>query len=109
VERIQSWNGSDMFDDPKALTYANWKDISNWLVLLWVYLPLIITFAFTILIAHAVIPSLISTRHLPAQADKLRLPLTAFAVAVVLVAAVIMGFAVNHTLSIKNIWDRFLY
>ena len=97
-----------MFDDPKALTSANWSDLQIWLRLLWIYLPLVITFAFTILIAHAFIPSLISTRHLSADANKIRLPLTVFAFMVLIAAAVIMGIAMDLTLAVKNFWDRLL-
>lgn len=97
-----------MFDDPKTLTSASWNDVHNWLTLLWIYLPLAITFAFTILVAHAFIPSLISTRHLPVDANKVRLPLTVFALLVLIAAAVIMGIAMDLTLEVKKVWDRLL-
>lgn len=97
-----------MLDDPKTLTSANWNDVQNWLRLLWIYLPLVITFAFTILVAHAFIPSLISTGHLPAEAHKVRLPLTMFALMVLIAAAVVMALAMNLTLAVKNFWDRLL-
>jgi hypothetical protein len=61
------------------------------------------------LIAHAFIPSLVSTRHLPPKANKARLPLTVFALVVLIAAAVIMGFAMNQTLSVGEVWDRFLF
>ena len=97
-----------MFDDPKALTGANWNDIHIWLQWLWIYLPLVVTFALTVLIAHAMIPSLISTGHLPPSANRLRLPLTGFAMAVFVAAAVILVFAVNSTLDVEKFWDRYL-
>ena len=61
-----------MFDDPKALTGVNWHDLHVWLQWLWIYLPLVVTFALTVLIAHAIIPSLVTTGHLPATASRLR-------------------------------------
>lgn len=98
-----------MLDDPRGLAGSNWNDVHIWLTLLWIYFPLIITFAFTMLIAHAFIPSLVSTRHLPPKANKVRLPLTVFALVVLVAAAVIMGVAMNQTLSVGEFWDRFLF
>ncbi len=69
-----------MFDDPKALTSANWQDIHLLLQWLWIYRPLIVTGAVTLVTAHAVIPSLVITGHLPDNMLKLRIPLTGFAV-----------------------------
>ena len=97
-----------MFDDPETLTSSNWNDIHNWLTLFWIYFPVVITFAFTILVAHAFIPSLVSTGHLPTRANKLRLPLTFFALAVLVVAVVLMVFIINLTLSVDKFWDRYL-
>lgn len=97
-----------MFDDPKALTSANWNDIHIWLIWFWTYLPLVVTFAFTMLTAHAVIPSLIVTGHLPASASRWRMPLSGFAFLVFVAAVVILVLGINKTLDIENFWDRYL-
>jgi hypothetical protein len=97
-----------MFDDPKALTSSNWNDIHNWLTFLWIYFPLIITFAFTMLVAHGFIPSLVSTKHLPQSANKIKAPLTVFALSVLGVAMVFMVLAINATLDVEKVWDRYL-
>ena len=97
-----------MFDDPKALTSANWGDIHNWLTYFWIYFPLIITAAFCALTAHAFIPSLISTGHLPQSAGRFRKPLTIFGLLVLVVAAVLFVMVVKLTLRVENIWNRFL-
>ncbi len=97
-----------MFDDPKALTSADWQIIQQWLTYFWIYFPLIITAAFCALTAHAFIPSLISTGHLPASAGRLRKPLTVFTVLVLLVAAVLFVRVVTLTLHLDNIWNRYL-
>lgn len=97
-----------MFDDPKALSSANWNDIHFWLTYFWIYVPLVLTFALTLLTAHAIIPSLIITRQLPASAGRLKFPLTAFA-ALVFVAAVVMGvLTVERTVDLARFWDRWL-
>jgi hypothetical protein len=97
-----------MFDDPKALTGANWNDIHVWLVWFWTYLPLVITFALSMLTAHAVIPSLVSTGHLPASASRLRMPLTGFAFLVFIAAVVVLVLGINSTLDLEKFWDRYL-
>lgn len=97
-----------MLDDPKALTSANWNDVHIWLTWLWTYIPLVLIFAITILTAHAIIPSLISTGHLPQSANRLRLPLTGFALLLLVGAVVIMVFAINKTLDVEKFWDRYL-
>ena len=97
-----------MFDDPKALTSANWNDIHVWLVWFWTYLPLVITFALTMLTAHAVIPSLINTGQLPASAGRWRMPLTGFACLVLVAAVVVLVLGINSTLDLEKFWDRYL-
>ena len=97
-----------MFDDPKALTSSNWNDIHNWLTFLWIYFPLVITFAFSMLVAHAFIPSLVSTRHLPPSANKIKTPLTVVALGVLAAAVVLMVLAINATLDVEKFWDRYL-
>ena len=52
--------------DPKALTSTDWHNIHLFLQWFWIYFPLISTFAITMLTAHALIPSAVSTGHLPA-------------------------------------------
>ena len=95
-----------MFDDPKALTSANWHDIHMWLQWLWIYVPLVFTFAFTMLIAHAFIPSLVATKHLPATANRLRLPLPGFAALILMAAVVMIGLVINSTLDMEKFYDR---
>ena len=97
-----------MFDDPKALTSANWNDIHLWLQWLWIYVPLVFTLALTLLVAHAFIPSLVATGHLPAGANRLRIPMTGFAVGVLVAAVVMMVLVINSTLDVEKFYDRFL-
>ena len=97
-----------MFDDPKALSSANWNDIHFWLTYLWIYAPLVLTFALAMLTAHAIIPSLIITGHIPASAGRLRIPLTLFSVLIFAAAVVMMVLAINRTLDLEKFWDRWL-
>ena len=97
-----------MFEDPKALSSANWNDIHLWLTYFWIYVPLVLTFAFTILTAHALIPSLINTGHIPTSVGRLRIPLTFFAALVFLAAVFMMVLTINKTLDLAKFWDRWL-
>ena len=97
-----------MFDDPKAVTTANWQDIHIWLQWLWIYVPLVFTFALTMLVVHALIPSLVATRHLPAGANRLRIPLTGFAAIVLVAAVVMMVLVIDSTLDVEKCYDRLL-
>ncbi len=98
-----------MFDDPKGLTSANWNDIHVWLTLFWIYFPLVLTFALSMLTAHAIIPSLIITGQLPPSASRLKAPLTGFAFLVLIAAIVILAFGMNQTLDLEKFWDRWLF
>lgn len=98
-----------MFDDPKALTAADWQNIHLLLQWLWIYLPLIVTAAVTLVTAHALIPSLVITGHLPESTLKMREPLTAVAIVILGVAALIMGLAVGQGMTVENFWDRNIF
>jgi hypothetical protein len=95
-----------MFDDPKALNSADWQNIHMFLQWFWIYLPLVLTFGVTLLTAHALIPSLIMTGHLPESAHKVRVPMTGFAALVFAAGVVILILVINAQLDVQNIWPR---
>jgi len=95
-----------MFEDPKALTGADWHNIHMFLQWFWIYLPIVLTFGITMLIAHALIPSLIITGQLPESAHKARLPLTGIAAIAFAAGVVILSLAINAQLDVQNIWPR---
>ncbi len=93
--------------DPKALEALDWANLHQWLTLLWIFFPLVITFAFSMMVAHAFIPSAVLTGHLPARASVLRLPLTVFGLLAAVAAAVLAVFALTMTwTTLTNIWVR---
>ena len=97
-----------MFDDPKALTTVEWNNIHLFLQWFWIFLPIVVTFAITMLTAHALIPSLVNTGHLPESVQRLRLPLTGFAALVFVAGVVILVLGINATLDVRQIYNRFL-
>lgn len=94
--------------DPNALTSLDWNNLHLWLTLFWIYFPIIIVFAFTIMTAHAFIPSAVNTGHLPPSFVKLRMPMTIFAILLLALAVVIMIFIMILTqVTLANIYERF--
>ena len=93
--------------DPNAMNAIFWADVSQWLTYLWIYFPLIIIFAFSMLIAHGMIPSGVQTGTYPAAFSKLRIPLTIIGVAALAGAAVMMYLTVVQSpITLLNVWDR---
>ncbi len=94
--------------DPSGLGSADWANLSNWLTLLWVFFPLVITFAFSMMIAHAFIPSAVGTGHLPQKMSRLRLPITVFGL-LALAGAVVMAILVAGLApdTLGDIWGNF--
>lgn len=58
--------------DPAFVTNEIWHNISGMLRFLWVYVFFIIGFALNLLIAHAIIPSLVGSGQIPERIAKLR-------------------------------------
>ena len=94
--------------DPNALTSTDWINIHNWLTLLWIFFPLMITFAFSMMIAHAFIPSGVMTGHFPPATRHLRIPLTIIGLVALVVALILFISAAFLTPGMLNLfWDRF--
>ncbi len=93
--------------DPNAMNAIFWADVSQWLTYLWIYFPLIIIFAFSMLIAHGMIPSGVQTGTYPAAFSKLRIPITIIGVAALAGAVVMMYLTVVQSpITLLNVWDR---
>ena len=95
--------------DPNPVTSVDWNNIHNWLTMLWIYYPLIIIFAFSMMTAHAFIPSMVHTGHLPSVALKARIPLT---VVGFICLAIAIGYMANIVVftpdALDNMWERIL-
>ena len=94
--------------DPKALDSTDWNNIHLFLQWFWIYFPLVVAFAVTMLTAYALIPSAVATGHLPASASKLKIPLTAVALVLAVAAIIMLILGINQTLDVRNFWDRLL-
>ncbi len=92
--------------DPQPLVAADWEQIETTLVYLWLLWIAVITMAMSLLIGHAVIPSLTTTGHIGPVFERVR-PLfylaAAGAAAVSLFALV--GF-VNESVVLREIYTK---
>ena len=61
--------------DPKPLTTAEWAEVGMVLKFLWLALGFALISGPSLLTAHAIIPSFIDTKTVPAKWSKLRAPL----------------------------------
>ena len=92
--------------DPEALNSAIWSDINQWLLLMGLYIIFIVVFAFSLLIGTAIIPSLVSTGHLPAKALKLRPLSIGFGFLGLMAAASVLGLAIAGYVGFDDFWQR---
>ena len=92
--------------DPEILTSRDWSNIGGLLRILWLYVIFVLGIVTNILLAQAIIPSLVATHHLPERALQLRpllfgVPLVAF-----LLAVASMIVVVGRADVIPDFYDR---
>ena len=97
-----------MLEDPGTLSSFNWMNVHLYLTSIWTLAPFVAAFAFSMAAAHLFIPSLISTGDLPDTAKKFRLPLTAFALVLLIPIVFLLVNAVNMWRRVGVFWPRFL-
>ncbi len=88
--------------DPDYITGANWDQLGDTLFFLWGVPLVVIVFAFSLLFARAIIPSLVTSGHLPTKVFQLRLVL--YGVAAVAVG-VLVWVVLNFVREIRVIED----
>ena len=92
--------------DPEFITSADWREIGNLLHFYWFILLFAIGFGFNFLMAHAIIPSLIGTGHLPEGVSKSRrFFYTGALVSLGLVLFFLLRIAQEAHI-LRSVWDR---
>jgi energy-coupling factor transporter transmembrane protein EcfT len=91
---------------PAVVTAEQWQQIHQTLIWFWAFLGCIVVFAANMLVAYAIIPSLVSTRDLPAKVAAIRPVL--FALAAISLIAAVFAFVniVNGIQVLYEIWPR---
>ena len=92
--------------DPEFINSGDWRNIGNLLTFIWLLFFAAVGFGFNFLMAHAIIPSLIGSGHLPERVGKAR-PI--FYGGAVLALALVV-FALNRAAAnagfIEDFWAR---
>ena len=88
------------------LTAEQWGDSGNAIKLLWLSLLFAVTGSGAFVTAHAMIPSAISTGHLPAKFNRLRIPLYVLGFAAVAAIAVNVVFIIGFLDYIEDVYSR---
>lgn len=92
--------------DPQYITSSDWADTGQVLTFIWLLLIFAIGFGFNFLMAHAIIPSLVGSGHLPERFAKTR---RVFYVGALLAMSLVIFALVNIASKaqfLKDIWDR---
>jgi len=91
---------------PAVVTAEQWQQINQTLIWFWAFLGCIVVFAANMLVAYAIIPSLVSTRDLPAKVAAIRPVL--FALAAISLIAAVFAFVniVNGIQVLYEIWPQ---
>lgn len=93
--------------DPNFITRADWSDIGDFLLGLLFIPGLAIVFAFSILTAHAIIPSLVASGHIPEDFQKTRPVFYAIGFAALLgVISYIVFVGITADDSFGEVWSR---
>ncbi len=91
---------------PADVTPEQWERIRQTLVWFWAFLGFVVAFAANLLVAYAIIPSLVSTRDLPAKVATIRAVL--FVLAAIFLIAALFAFVniVNGVQVLYEIWPH---
>ncbi len=93
--------------DPAAIAASDWSAIGDWLHWLWAYFFIIVIIAFTFLFAHAVIPSLVDSGHIPKELLKLRRPMYTGVVIMIGLAMLFLTWTVNNSYLLETVYNRY--
>jgi hypothetical protein len=96
--------------DPSRLTFVNWSDTTSILLFIWLFVAFVVIFATFMLLAHAMIPSLLETGHIPegfrSIVRKQRIPLYLGALLALGMVCVWLTFATDSAHELRRIWSR---
>ena len=94
--------------DPEYITRTDWNEIGRVLRFLWLFVAFSIGLGANFLLAHAIVPSLVATGHLPQKALSVRRFLYMFALG----ALIGVAFAIYNFMSglgvLDSFWSRWL-
>jgi|TARA_B100001750_G_scaffold247983_1_gene276042 hypothetical protein len=92
--------------DPSALTAADWDQVTVTLSFIWAFFGAQVSAALNFTLAHAFIPSLVTTGHIPKAANKVRPFFYGATVAFAMGAVWSMVNFINASEVLRNIYPR---
>lgn len=93
--------------DPRFITAVEWAATVPMIISLWAFAGVMVAFAFSLMLGHAVIPSLVDTRHLPVRAASFRPLMYILAVVFFVIAVVIfLNLVLNLLGTIYDIYPK---
>lgn len=96
------------FIDPRTITGADWPGIELLVYLLWGLVVINVSFAFSMLVAHAVIPSMVATGHIPSRVLSFRPLLTVLAFLFLVAALFIVSSWVFNLKAVYGVYPKAL-
>ena len=93
--------------DPEYINSASWREIGNFLTFIWLILLFNVGFGFNFLMAHAIIPSLVTTGHLPQRLNRVRRIFYGGAFAALALSAFAVSRVAVEARLLEDIWGRF--
>ncbi len=92
--------------EPQFIDSDSWVQLSALLIRLYLFAACMVTFALSTLIGHGIIPSLVETRHLPANVQSVRPVFYIFGVAALAAAIFFFSNVIGLTSVIYGIYPR---
>ncbi len=93
--------------DPNPIGPASWSDLGVMLRSLWLAVLFIVLFASNMILGHIMLPSFVTSGHVPAGLSKLRIPLYALAIICFVVAMFFISQAIIHARVLRDIWPDY--
>lgn len=92
--------------NPSVTTAAQWTEINSGLIWFWAFAACIVVFAAFLLLAHAMIPSLVSTRQLPQRAMSVRPVMYVVSLAALVAAVICFAYLVTHLSVLFDLYGK---
>ncbi len=94
--------------DPQTLTQANWSDLSGLLRFVWLFSFSVITGALSLVLALAILPSLVASHHLPRELLRVRPVFLAGGFGALSLAVVMLTIVISRIDIIGDIYRRWM-
>ena len=92
--------------DPEFLTHADWSGLGGLLRFLWFFSASVVAFALNMLLAQAIVPSLVASNHLPQGMLRVRRMFLAVAMSALVLAVIMLVIVVMRLSVIAGFYEK---